>query len=57
MVEYYSCEACKFTFTRTGAVETCPDCGSTHVRGATKEEKDAFKAVQKEFADKTECKS
>jgi len=45
----YTCQRCKFTFKRTGKVETCPDCGSDSIRPATDEEIADFERYVKEF--------
>ncbi|WP_312158802.1 hypothetical protein [Oscillibacter sp.] len=45
----YTCQRCRFTFERTGAVETCPDCGKDSIRPATDEEIADFKKYAKEF--------
>jgi len=39
----YTCNHCRFTFRRSGAVENCPDCGKPAVREATPKEKDEYK--------------
>ena len=38
----YACDNCRFLFTRTGAVDSCPDCGKPTIRTATDEERDEF---------------
>lgn len=35
---YYTCGKCSFTFTRSGDVEQCPDCGHCHIREAEADE-------------------
>jgi rubrerythrin len=45
----YTCQRCKFTFERTGEVETCPDCGKDGIRPATDKEIADFKKYSKEF--------
>lgn len=35
---YYTCGKCHFTFTRSGDVTQCPDCGHHHIREAEAEE-------------------
>ena len=47
--KYFTCNYCRFTFTRTVMPEQCPDCGKYAVRPATKEETEEAIARQKEF--------
>ena len=35
---YYTCDSCRFTFTRTVMPEQCPDCGKFAVRPASQSE-------------------
>ena len=39
---YYTCGKCRFTFERTGEVDSCSDCAHFHVREATGEETSQF---------------
>jgi len=45
----YTCNACRFTFYRSGEVETCPDCGKPAVREATDKEKEEYRKNQAEY--------
>jgi uncharacterized Zn finger protein (UPF0148 family) len=45
----YTCNHCRFTFRRTGAVEYCPDCGKQAVREASDKEKSEYKKNQDEY--------
>jgi len=46
----YTCNNCRFTFSRVGEVESCPDCGKTYViREATDKEKDDYKKYRDEY--------
>ena len=45
----YTCNHCRFTFRRTGVVDTCPDCGKSAVREATEKEKDEYLKNQAEY--------
>ena len=45
----YTCNHCRFTFRRTGVVETCPDCGKPAVREATEREKAEYKKNRAEY--------
>ena len=47
--KYYTCNHCRFTFTRTVMPEQCPDCGKYAVRLATREETEETIARQKEY--------
>lgn len=44
----YTCSSCRFTFSRVGEVESCPDCGKPFIREATDKEKDEYKKYQNE---------
>lgn len=48
--KYFTCNHCRFTFTRTVMPEQCPDCGKHAVRPATKEETEEAIARQEEFS-------
>ena len=48
-VMIYTCNNCKFTFSRVGKVEDCPDCGKSAVREATKEEKAEYQKNRDEL--------
>lgn len=45
----YTCNSCRFTFSRTGNVESCPDCGKLSIREATDKEKDEYKKNREEW--------
>ena len=45
----YTCNHCRFTFRRTGVVDTCPDCGKPAVRESTEKEKDEYLKNQAEY--------
>jgi len=45
----YTCNACRFTFSRVGEIEDCPDCGKPSVRHATRKEEDDFHRNQLDF--------
>ena len=47
--KYFTCNHCRFTFTRTVMPEQCPDCGKYAVRSATKEAAEETIARQREF--------
>ena len=38
----HTCDACKFTFSRVGKIDACPDCGKPSIREAAKNEKDEY---------------
>ena len=42
----YACEHCRFTFSRAGTIEICPNCEKTAVREATKEEEEEYNKKQ-----------
>ena len=44
----YTCDKCRFIFSRVGDVDTCPDCGKPFVREATKIEQDEYHKHQSE---------
>jgi hypothetical protein len=48
----YTCRTCRFTFSRVGEVDDCPDCGKPSIREATPEEIDALYKYQAEFSEK-----
>jgi ssDNA-binding Zn-finger/Zn-ribbon topoisomerase 1 len=45
----YTCTKCRFTFSRAGKVEDCPDCGKQAVREATEKEKEEYKKNRAEY--------
>ena len=44
----YTCSSCRFTFSRVGDVESCPDCGKPFIREATDKEKAEYLRYQEE---------
>lgn len=46
---YYTCDSCRFTFTRTVMPEQCPDCGKYAVRPATQSEAEETIKLQEEL--------
>ena len=38
----YTCNHCRFIFSRVGKTENCPDCGKPNVREASDKEKEEF---------------
>ena len=38
----YTCNSCRFTFSRVGEVQSCPDCGKPSIREATDKEKEDY---------------
>lgn len=47
-MKIFTCDACKFLFTRVEKPDLCPDCGREAVRDANDLEKDEFEKLQKE---------
>ena len=48
----YTCSSCRFTFSRVGEIENCPDCGKPYVREATDKEKDEYIKYHEEINNK-----
>jgi len=46
----YVCDKCGFCFERTGAVDSCPDCGRGSVRDADAGEIQEYKRIRAELA-------
>ena len=44
----YTCSSSRFTFSRVGEIETCPDCGKPFLREATAKEKAEYLKYQEE---------
>ena len=55
----YTCDSCRFTFTRVGKVSDCPDCDKPFIREATEKEKNDYVKYQeeKDHIDKRPVKS
>ena len=47
----YTCNTCRFTFSRVGDVDACPDCGKPSVRQATQKEEEDFHRNQLDFSE------
>ena len=52
----YTCNSCRFTFSRVGEVQSCPDCGKPSIREATEKEKEDYKKYREEEDDKKRSK-
>lgn len=44
----YTCESCRFLFSRAGIPESCPDCGKLSVREANLLEREEYQRNQAE---------
>lgn len=47
---FFTCDACRYTFTANADVERCPDCGMVKVRKASSKEIDEYKRIRLEIA-------
>ena len=47
----YTCNTCRFTFSRVGDIDVCPDCGKPSVRQATQKEEEDFHRNQLDFSE------
>jgi len=45
----YTCNSCRFTFSRVGDVDACPNCGKPFVRKATQKEEEGFHKQQTDY--------
>lgn len=42
----YICEKCCFIFERVGEIESCPDCGNSHIRIADSQEAEQYQQTR-----------
>jgi len=52
----YTCNSCRFTFSRVGEVQSCPDCGKPSIREATDKEKEDYIKYREEEDNKKRAK-
>lgn len=51
MKKFYTCDACRYTFTYDGDCEQCPDCGKIAIRLATVSKQSEYLRIIKEIND------